>query len=194
VDSHAVLYNSPMTTWMSRSAFRRWAEEQPEGARYERVGGEPVPRAPERVAHARLKARIWQALDREIRQRGLQCEALPDGITVEIGEGTDYEPDAIVNCGAPLPDDAIAAPAPVIIVEVLSPATRARDAGAKLEDYFRLPSVRHYLIVKTERPALIHHRRHDDGRIETKVVSTGTLPLDPPGVVLDIDEIYRTSG
>src|SRR5947209_16063980 len=96
---------------MSRQEFRRWAEERGD-EKYELVAGEPVAMAPERVIHALLKARIWQVLDREIRQRKLQCQALPDGITVEIGEDYDYEPDAIVNYGDRLPPDAIAAPTP----------------------------------------------------------------------------------
>jgi Uma2 family endonuclease len=42
---------------MGRGEFRRWAEQQ-EGARYERVNGEPVAMAPERAIHARIKARV----------------------------------------------------------------------------------------------------------------------------------------
>lgn len=175
---------------MSRIAFRRWAETQDGSVRYERVLGEPVAMAPERAAHARLKARIWQQFDAGIRSKGLPCEALPDGITVEVGDDTDYEPDALVNCGPPVPPDAVAAPSPVIVVEVLSPSTRARDAGAKLDDYFRLPTVAHYLLVKTERRAVIHHRRRDDGAIETRILSTGVLHLDPPGLDLDVDALY----
>ncbi len=72
----------------------------------------------------------------------MACEAAPGGMT-EIDDDTDYEPDALVNCGAPIPDDAIAAPNPVVVVEVLSPYCLA-DTGAKLADYFRLPSVQHY--------------------------------------------------
>jgi Uma2 family endonuclease len=37
-----------------------------------------------------------------------------------------------------------------VVVEVLSPSTRASDAGAKLEDCVRLTSLRHYLLVKTD--------------------------------------------
>jgi Uma2 family endonuclease len=176
-------------TRMSRQEFRKWAEEQ--DGRYELVAGEPVAMAPERVVHARLKARIWQAFDREIRERGLACEALPDGVTVEIGEDCDYDPDAIVNCGERLPPDAIAAPSPVIVVEVLSPSSAARDMAAKLADYFSLPSVRHYLILGNERRTIIHHRRGRDGAIETRLVSSGKIDLAPPGIVLDADEIYE---
>ena len=111
------------------SEFRRWAERQ-EGARYEPVDGEPVAMAPERAIHARLKARVWQVLDRALRERGGNCEALPDGMTVEVDADTDYEPDALVNCGPPIPDDAVAATNPVVVVEVLSLGTKGVDTGA----------------------------------------------------------------
>jgi Uma2 family endonuclease len=88
-----------------------------------------------------------------------------------------------------LAPDAIEVPSP-IIVEVLSPHSAGRDAGAKLEDYFRLPSVVHYLLFKTERPALIHHRRHPNGTIETSVHHDGTISLEPPGIPLDLAALF----
>lgn len=175
---------------LSRQEYRAWAEAQPRG-RFERVDGEVVAMAPERWAHARLKARIWRALDREITQAGLPCEAAPDGMTVEVDDHTDYEPDALVNRGPPLSDDAIAAPNPVVIVEVLSPTTASVDTGAKLADYFRLASVQHYLLVRPSRREIVHHRRTDDG-ILTRIVPEGTILLDPPGIRLSLDEIYAT--
>ena len=69
-------------------------------------------------------------------------------MAVEVDEHTVYEPDALVRCGPPLPPNAVKLSDPIIVVEVLSPSTSARDVGAKLADYFRLPSVRHYLIVR----------------------------------------------
>ena len=188
--------SEPARTRMTVEAFLGWLEEQPEGARYELVAGEPVAMAPEPAAHARLKARVWRALSDAIGRRGLPCEAFPDGMMVRIDDHTAYEPDAVVRCGgARLADDALAVPDPLIVVEVLSPSTRARDAGAKLDAYFRLPSVRHYLLVKTERRTIIHHRRIGDagdegGAIETRIVTAGTLRLDPPGLSLDAGRLY----
>jgi Uma2 family endonuclease len=176
---------------MTVEQFLAWLEDGPEGARYELVAGEVVAMAPERAAHARLKAEVWLALRDGIRSAGLACEALPDGMTVKIDEHTAYEPDAVVHCGAQLADDALLVPEPVIVVEVLSPTTKAHDAGAKLADYFRLPSVRHYLLARTGRPTMIHHRRGDDGAIATRVVTAGALALDPPGITLDLGSIYR---
>ena len=177
-----------MSQRLSRAEFHRWTAAQSRG-RFERVDSEVVAMAPERSVHARLKARVWRALDREITVRGLSCEAMPDGMTVEIDQDTDYEPDALVNCGPPIPDDETAAPNPVVVVEVLSPSTASVDAGGKLADYFRVPSVRHYLLVRPTRHEIIHHRRVDD-RIETLIVREGFVELDPPGIRLSIDEVY----
>lgn len=173
---------------LSRADFHHWVEGQPKG-RFERIAGEPVAMSPERWVHARLKANVWEIFKRELRSAGLPCQAVPDGMTVEIDDDTDYEPDALINCGDPIPDDAIAAPNPVVIVEVLSPATQAVDAGGKLADYFKLPSVQHYLLVRPVQRDLIHHRR-DGERIETLIVRSGAVVLDPPGISLDLDEVF----
>ena len=46
--------------------------------------------------------------------------------------GVLYEPDAVVHCGAKLPDDTIAVPDPIIVVEVLSPSTSASEKPTML--------------------------------------------------------------
>jgi Uma2 family endonuclease len=89
-----------------------------------------------------------------------------------------------------LADEIVIVPAPVIVVEVLSPSTASRDTGAKLADYFRVAGLRHYLIVRTDRPTVIHHRRGDADLIETRIVTAGALSRDPPGITLDLDRIY----
>ena len=176
-----------MTQNFNRYEFRQWAEGRK--ARYERVAGVPVPMLPEPVIHVRLKYQVWAALDRAIRAAGLDCEALGDGITVEVGDDTDYEPDAVVNGGPPVHPDAFAASSPVIVVEVLSPLPQSIDTTDKLADYFRVPSIQHYLIVRARRREIVHHYRSVDG-IVSRIVNLGPIRLDPPGIVLDIGEIY----
>lgn len=41
-----------------------WTKNRP--GRYERVDGEPVAMAPERIQHVRVKTRVWAAFDRAI--------------------------------------------------------------------------------------------------------------------------------
>jgi Uma2 family endonuclease len=167
---------------MTSDQFIAWAMEQPEGRRYELVAGEVVAMAPERSAHALTKFQVARRLAEAVERDGLLCTVYPDGMAVEIDAATTYEPDALVRCGAAPPPDATKLNDPVIGVEVLSPSSRARDAGAKLIDYFRLQSVHHYLIVRTEDRAIIHHSRNADGTILTRIVREGTLRLDPPGL------------
>lgn len=174
---------------LSREEYRRWAEAQPHG-RYELVAGEIVAMAPGRVEHLRVKAAVWLCLRQAIRAAGLPCEALPDGATVEVGDDTDYEPDAVVACGERMAGDAIAVSNPVVVVEVLSPSTRSVDTGAKLSDYFRVPSIQHYLIARADRRAVIHHRRRGDGTIETRFVNEGRVALDPPGLDISVEDFY----
>jgi Uma2 family endonuclease len=173
---------------LSREEFHRWAEGH--GHRYERIDGEPVAMSREQVQHVRIKARIWAALDRAIAAAGIvECEALADGITVEVNEDTDYEPDAVVNSGPLAPPDATAAANPVIVVEVLSPRAQAVDSSDKLADYFRVPSIQHYLIVSARRREIIHHQRAGGG-IASRVVNLGSIRLDPPGIAIEVADIY----
>lgn len=176
-----------MTQRLTRDEFRRWAESQTQ--RYERIAGEPVAMSPERIIHARLKTRVWQALDRAIREAGLDCEALGDGVTIEIDDDTDYEPDAVVNCGPRLDPDAVAATNPVIVVEVLSPTTQSIDSSDKLADYFRVPSIQHYLIVRAKRREIIHHARLGN-EIVSRPINIGTIRMEPPGISIDVAEVY----
>jgi Uma2 family endonuclease len=179
----------PRHTEFTADAFIAWAMEQPTG-RFELDNGVVVAMTPERVGHALAKGQAWLALRSAIAARDLACQALPDGATVRIDERTVYEPDALVRCGPPLPADAIEAADPVIVVEVVSPSSRGIDRGVKLASYFSLPSVRHYLIVDTDKRVVIHHRRDDRGGIEVRVVHEGSLTLDPPGLAIDVHDIF----
>lgn len=176
-------------TKFTADAFIAWALEQPEG-RFELDNGTVVAMVPERIGNGRAKARAWRALDAAIAARRLACEALPDGATVRINNRTVYEPDALVRCGPPLPGDAIEVGDPIIVVEVVSPSSRGIDKGAKLVSYFSLPSVRHYLIVETDKRVVIHHHLLEAGRIESRFLHKGPLTLDPPGLTIEVQDIF----
>jgi len=169
---------------MTSDEFIAWAMEQPATEHYELIAGEVVAMAPERAAHALTKAHLWRRMVEAIEAGNMPCEVFPDGMSVEVDGHTVYEPDALVRCGTPLSPNAVKLSDPLIIAEVLSPSTSARDVGAKLEDYFRLPSLRHYLIVRTENRTIGHHERGENGIIITRIVREGPILLDPPGITL----------
>ncbi len=173
---------------MTRAEYRAWAQLQP-GGRFERIEGVVVAMAPERIEHNTRKMLTWLALRRAAQAAGLPCHVTGGGMTVEVDD-SDYEPDAVLYCGDRLPDGSVAIPDPLVIVEVLSPSTSATDRAWKLREYFRLPSLRHYLIIWPERRQIVHHRRDEAGTITTTMLTAGDLRLEPPGLTMTVEEIY----
>jgi Uma2 family endonuclease len=175
-------------TRMTVDQYLAWARDVP--GRYELVDGEIYAMSPESTGHGDVKFAVQTALLSGLRSGRLSCHMLPDGQTVRVADDTAFEPDALVYCGPKLPASAMEVPAPVIVVEVLSPPTGRFDMTAKLVGYFKLPSVAHYLIVDPGKPLVIHHARSDGGDIVTRIVTEGAITLDPPGFSIALAEIY----
>lgn len=173
---------------MSVEDYLDWAIGRP--GRYELFRGEVFTMAPETSGHAEAKYAVQSALSSAIKRRNLACHMLPDGMTVRTEADTAYEPDALVYCGTKLPPSAVEVPEPMILVEVLSPSTRRIDVSLKLAGYFGLPSVLHYLVLDTAKRLVIHHARGTGGTILTRVVTEGTIALDPPGLDIALADIY----
>ena len=172
---------------MMIDAFLAWAADQP--GRYELENGYAVAMAPERLGHVRAKTACFDALRVAVAAARLPCEALPDGAAVRVDARTLYEPDALVYCGARLSPRATEVADPVVVVEVVSPSSGARDHNQKLVGYFMVPSVQHYLIVHPDRRVLVHHARRGD-EIATRILHGGELHLDPPGLELRIEDLF----
>ena len=115
-----------------------------------------------------------------------KCYQLVDGEVFETAP--ERWQHAIV--GAPLAPAVTHYDDPLLVVEVLSPSTRALDAGLKRADYFTRPSLRHYLIVPPDGPTVIHHMRATDGTIQTRNLTSGELALDPPGLRLTVGSLF----
>ena len=173
---------------MTVDEFLATAEER-EG-RWEIEDGVAYAMAPERLDHARVKLAAVVALGGAIRRAELPCEAVTDSVAVRITARTAYQPDALVYCGERLPPDAREVPAPVIVVEVLSPSTEWRDVHRKLIGYFSRPSVMHYLTIDPRDRSVAHQKRAEGGLIETRILYDGLLKLDPPGLELTIAELF----
>ncbi len=182
--------SSPAKNEMDVDAFLAWAEGRQ--GRWELRDGQPVLMSPERAAHALTKFSAQIAMREGIRRAGLPCRVFPDGMTVRIAGGTAFEPDALVVCPPPPDLNTMEIPNPFIVVEVLSPSTAADDHGVKLDGYFSLGGVFHYLILDPDRSVMIHHRRGHAGAIETRVLREGVVVLDPPGFEAQVAAFFAT--
>ncbi len=130
--------SDPARPMLGADDFIAWAMDRPAEARWELAHGGLV--AMERGAHARAKLRLAERLSEAVCKAGLACEVFVAGMAVQADETTAHEPDALVRCGPPSLDGAVKITDPVIVVEVVSRSSRARDTGAKLADYMRIAS------------------------------------------------------
>jgi Uma2 family endonuclease len=177
---------------MTVDEFLAWAEEQP--GRWELYDGVPVEMSSERVIHGRVKYLAARAFERAIERAGVPCQFLLDSVAVRIDKHRSYQPDVLVHCGAPVPDDALEVANPIVVVEVLSPSNAMKDLRDKLLGYFQVASIVHYLIVDPDDRLVIHHARGSEA-IATRIVrDASSLKLDPPGLEIAVAEFFPPTG
>lgn len=167
---------------MTSDEFLVWAGTQSD-EKFELHDGVVVMMSRERRLHGIVKNNINFALGGKLSG---PCRAYVDGIAIRVSETTTYIPDVLVDCG----DQSDMAAEPVIVVEVLSDSTSKADTGAKLEGYFTVPGVQHYLVVDGADRRVTYHRRGTGG-LFTRILHTGPLALDPPGVTVSIDDFWQ---
>ena len=173
---------------MTVDEYLAWSEGQ--DGRWELIDGEPVKMEAERVEHLEIKLAAATALIDAIRRAKAPCQTLPDGATVRISKSTAYEPDVLVRRGPRLPCGTLEIPDPVVVVEVLSPSSAGRDYGEKVDGYFSVPTVQHYLILVPDQRKVVHCRRGQGDVIERRLVASGPLHLDPPGVEVEVEAMF----
>ena len=169
-------------------AFEAWATQQP--GKWELHDGVAVAMAPERLVHTQVKAQCWMAFRSAILANTLPCHTFVDGPLVPGPGARRFQPDVLVTCGERPKPDALLVEQPIILVEVLSPSTQTIDHDLKMESYFALPSVRHYLLVSSSRRMIVQHSRIDGGRLLTSLHSADPVELDPPGIRITLDDVY----
>jgi Uma2 family endonuclease len=176
-------------TSMAVPEFLSWWEKQDERERYELVDGVVHAMGRDRVSHNLAKMRAVRALQDAITLAKLDCSAFTDGIGVSHNNKNYRLPDASVNCGPTNPEDYIL-PNPVVVVEVVSPSSEARDVHEKIRDYFAIRSIYHYLIIYPDRKFVIHHcRKQSAEKFETTFVTSGLIDLSPPGIAVAVADL-----
>jgi Uma2 family endonuclease len=131
---------------MPLEAFLEWEEALP--IRHERVGPSIVAMTGGTLDHNTIALNLALAL-RE-RLKGSDCRVFAADVRV-VTPGKDVMyPDVVVACGERSGRDKEIRD-PVVVVEVLSEGTAARDHGVKRWAYATIPSLRHYVLIAQDR-------------------------------------------
>ena len=155
--------------------------------------GEPaLGMAGARFRHGQIVTNVLAEL--HARLKGGPCQAQANDLRVALGDDAFAYPDIVVVCGEPQFRDGEFDTLlnPHAIVEVLSPSTEAWDRGGKFAHYRRLPSLRHYVLIAQESPAVERFDRQPDAtwRLADIAPPDGTLDLDTLGVAIPLRDVY----
>lgn len=178
---------------MTADEFMAWLETQPrEMGKLELIDGVVMQQQSERLRHSETKLAMVTGLRAAIAKARLPCRALVDGPSVRIRPSKVYRPDGLVYCGPRPPGDVTEINTPIIVVEVLSESTADLDHGEKLEGYFSLESVQHYVILDPVRQCAVLHSRGQGDALATRILHREqSLRLDPPGVEVALADVFE---
>lgn len=173
---------------LSPEQFFTWLPGQ-EG-RYELVDGDVVTMAGAGRRHDRVVVNLISTMNGQL-QSG-PCLTFTGDTYVSTSPSTRRMPDMGVDCGKPN-EDSLTADKPSMVVEVLSPSTRAIDVTIKLQEYQSLDSLDYVLLIDTESPKIqVHSRKGDRNWMATVIEGLeSTVRLEKLNVEFKLSDIYR---
>ena len=174
-------------------AFERKALPDAEIIRHEYLNGELIAMSGASRAHNLITGNISGEFRNLL--RGSRCETYANEMRVSTPTTTSYfYPDVVVVCDEPRFEDDVFDTLlnPILLVEVLSPSTKAYDRGEKFAHYRQLPSLQEYLLVAQEEACVEHYRRQEKQWIFTEFQDIEeSLPLTSIQCELFLQEIYE---
>lgn len=165
--------------------------EEGSSVRHEYLNGEIFAMAGGTVAHNQIAANVLGEITTAL--KGKPCRALGSDMRLLTPGGLLTYPDVMVICGptelAYGRQDLVTNP--VLLVEVLSDATRAYDLGEKFELYKSIATFREYLVVEQHKVSLQAFRRNGGAwDVANFVARTDVVSLASINVRLNLGELY----
>ncbi len=144
--------------------------------------------------HAQITVEIIFNLRLQLKER--ICSLFNNDIRLNIPKFNCYVyPDATVVCGTPEYQTVLGLKSlnnPTMVVEVLSPSTSSFDRGTKWNYYQSIESLRTYVIVSQDMPAIqVYERQTADSWIYTTYAGLKcVIDLPSTGCALDSADVY----
>lgn len=143
--------------------------------------------------HARMTNNIDRAFGRKLKE---SCESVTSEVKIRVEDNRKfYYPDVFVICGEPQyydkRKDTITNP--ILIVEVLSDSTEAKDRGEKMLAYRTLESLQEYVLVSQDKAVVEQYIKIADGNWIHKATIglNSTVRFESIEVELTLEEIYK---
>lgn len=161
--------------------------------RSEYDGGEILAMAGSSLNHARIISNISRAFGNKL---GEGCESVTTDIKVQIENSKKfYYPDVLIICGKPefYQNRRDTIENPILIAEVLSGSTEARDRGEKFAAYQELESLQEYILISQDKAKIEQFSRQNDGswKYQATIGLKSEVRFSSVNVNLTLDEIYQ---
>lgn len=142
--------------------------EEKSRVRHEFMDGEIFAMAGASRRHNLASTNISTELNLQLRET--DCEVYASDFRVRIRDGHSVYPDVAVACGdIQTADNDKTLLNPIVVFEVLSKSTEKRDRGDKAEDYFKLKSLKDYILVSQYRVRVEHFSRQNNNEWTLKI-------------------------
>lgn len=183
----------PPRHWISVSEYL-YQEEQAE-VKSEYFNGEVFAMSGGTSEHNLIAGNLLRELGNQLEERPCLVYGSAQQVKVE-GTGLHAYPDITVVCEAPRFEDGKKRRLlnPTLIVEVLSPSTAGYDQGDKFAHYQRIPSLKEYVLVASDKRRIERYSRQDDSNEWLLTICRepgAALDLISVKCSLELDRVYR---
>lgn len=159
-----------------------------------RVLGQIVAMSGGTLEHAEIAGNLLTALKNALRGAGVQmCRVFGSDLKVRARDGRNTYPDVSVICGKPSfhggRRDLVTNP--ILVAEVLSPSTEAKDRSVKWASYQTIPTLQCYLLIVPDAVRVEAYAREESGwHFEAYSGLDAQLSLPALGVTVTLADIY----
>ncbi|CAD78647.1 conserved hypothetical protein [Rhodopirellula baltica SH 1] len=169
-------------------------QERKASFKSEYFGGETFAMGGAKRAHNLIVTNLIRVLSNALLDG--PCEVYPCDMRVQIeATGLYTYPDVVVACDEPkFRDDQLdTLQNPTLLIEVASESTEAYDRGTKSRHYRRIPSLKGYVLVAQDRPAVESFTRGDDHTWTLREAGglENELRIDALKLNLSMTEVYH---
>ncbi|HEY8597873.1 MAG TPA: Uma2 family endonuclease [Thermomicrobiales bacterium] len=167
--------------------------ERASAEKHEYIEGKLVPVTGLSFQHNLIQFNLIANLKPQLPRTG--CHGFGGALRVKSGAEPIYSyPDLAIVCGEPAvgTDGADTLLNPILLLEIMSPATEDYDRGEKLAHYRRIPTLEEYVLVAQESPLIEHHVRQGDGTWRWSAIAglDETITLPTIGCTLLLADVY----
>lgn len=161
--------------------------------RHEYDAGFVTARAGGSLKHAGVISNLVRTVGNRLRD---ECRVFSSDLRVHVEDSARFfYPDVLVVCGEPQlyekRNDTVTNP--VLIAEVLSKKTEARDRGEKMLSYRGLGSLREYVLISQEHPIVEQYVKKSDGSWEHRATIglKSKVKFESIDVEISLQEIFQ---